>query len=259
MGQIKFHCIIQARSTSKRLPGKVLKQLGDRPLLSHIIARLRNIQNEDISIAVAIPEYDEQLLAFITSEPSVSYIQGDEYNVLSRYITASEHLRENDFVVRLTGDNPFPDQSVLAIMAQQLQSHPVDYAYPRGLPLGMGFEFIRVNALRSQLFYPLKEHHTEHVTTFIRENPHLYAVEPLGLGPLYRPENDETINCNVRLTVDEEDDFKMVQKTWSHFNRLKNPWFGARDIIELYAHLPDFFSINQHVRQKSATSYEEQK
>lgn len=241
--------------TSKRLPGKVLKMLGDRPLLGHIIARLRNVQDDALEIAVAIPERDIELRAF-TSSQNLQVYTGDEYDVLSRYLAASADLQESDYVIRLTGDNPFPDQSSLAVIVNQLKSQPVDYAYPRGLPMGMGFECIRVNALRSQMFYDLKEHHTEHVTTFIRENPHLYEIAGLGFGPLYRPENDETIPCDIRLTVDEPDDFTMAEKTWQHFSKLKNPWFGARDVVELNAHLPDFFSLNRHVKQKSAQSHE---
>ncbi len=252
---MKFRCVIQARTTSKRLPGKVLKTLGDRPLLSHIVARLRNIQDESLEIALAIPEGDSLLVDFASSQ-NLLVFRGDEYDVLSRYLKSSEDLQESDYVIRLTGDNPFIDQSALSGIINQLKSQPVDYAYPRGLPLGMGFECIRVNALRSQNFYSLKEHHREHVTTFIRENPHLYEIAGLGLGPLYRTETDETIPCDIRLTIDEADDFSMAEKTWQHFNKLKNPWFGARDVVELNAHLPDFFSLNRHVKQKSAQSHE---
>ncbi|MDH5721242.1 MAG: hypothetical protein OEZ13_11615 [Spirochaetia bacterium] len=45
-----FYFIIQARLSSKRLPEKVLKNIGSQNLLDHIIYRLTRLQIRKISL-----------------------------------------------------------------------------------------------------------------------------------------------------------------------------------------------------------------
>lgn len=252
---MKVQCIIQARTNSKRLPEKVLLPIGEKPLLKHILDRLKKISFANFSVVLAIPNGDDKLVNF-AKENSIKFCEGDEHNVLERFFAASNDLDPKDFVIRLTADNPFLDYQILNQILNQLKELNADYIYPRGLPLGMGFEVIRCEALHSQKFYDLKEHHKEHVTTFIKENPHLYEILPVGFGPLYHPERDFEEKIPVRLTIDEHLDWEMAKKTYNHFSRVGNPYFIARDVVELYRHWPDFFSLNQNVQQKSPLQYE---
>ncbi len=252
-----FSAIIQARMGSKRLPGKVLRDIGPHKLLEHIFQRLRKAEIEDYSITLAIPDEPESAqLEELARKWKVGVYYGSEKDVLSRYLGASSQLKDTDYIVRLTGDNPFPDIPAFNSMANRLIPHPVDYAYPLGLPLGMGFEFVRVNALRSQEYHALLPHHREHVTTFIRENPHLYEEEAIPAGPFVSYQTGEVYPPEIRLTVDEPADLTMAIKVFDHFARIGNPWFGSRDVSGLYARLPDFFADNLHVEQKSALSHE---
>ena len=99
----------------------------------------------------------------------------------------------------------------------------------------MAFEAIRLNALRSQLFYKLLPHWPiEHVTTFIKERPELYTViEELQSGPLYE-------GIPVRLTIDEQSDLNLAQKIFQHFDKIGQPYFGASEVILFYKIIPKY-------------------
>ncbi|MCS6984339.1 MAG: hypothetical protein NZM25_04300 [Leptospiraceae bacterium] len=247
---MKIRALVQARTSSKRLPLKVLLPIGEYLLLEHIFLRLAQIKKNNLEVALAIPQGDEKLIRF-SQEKGLTYYEGDEFDVLARFLHASSDLDDHDFVVRLTGDNPFLDYGSLAEILETLETIHADYIYPRGLPLGMGFEIIRVAALRAQKFYELEDHHKEHVTTFIKEKRHLFEIVPLGFGPLYHPEIDQIEEIPLRLTVDEEKDLEMARKLYTHFAALKNPLFRAQEVVELYRRYPHFFSVNRDVRQKS--------
>lgn len=241
---------------SERLPGKVLAPVGEWPLIEHILRRLRNFSAKEAEIYFAIPEEADTRLRDWLVEKKVSFVMGDTHDVLGRYLLAAEGLDDTDYVVRLTGDNPFCDMPSVETIYQRLRQQPADFSYATGLPLGMGVEFIRVNALRSQKIYTVSEKNLytltdqekEHVTLFIKKNAHLYDIYPHAIGPF--AEGERVYPSDIRLTVDEAPDLALVNKTFNYFRRLDNPYFGAKDVAGLYYRNPDFFKDNLAVEQK---------
>jgi spore coat polysaccharide biosynthesis protein SpsF len=239
--------IIQARLKSTRLQGKVLAPLGDRPLIQHILDRLHTFLNPNVSLKVALPFGEEKLAEYLESVKA-DYIYSSPENVLQRYCKASEDLHEDDYIVRLTGDNPFVDQDCLIEMLSNLPQYNLpDFAYPYKLPLGMGFEIIKTKALRDQLNYNLLPHHEEHVTTFIKENPEAYSI--------YKADFFSDMP-DIRLTIDYESDLLQAIKTFEYFSKQKNVFFNSTDVYNLYKEIPSFFNLNEDNIQRPPTSYE---
>ncbi len=261
---MRFRAIVQARMASERLPGKVLRKIGNLTILEHIAKRYATLEGANVSLHFAIARETSSMLPQFLSEHGFSYSEGDVLNVLQRYLDASDDLDDHDYVIRVTGDNPFPDKDELARLIARVKSRPVDYAHTADLPLGMGSELVRVNALRSirlrdepladSAGSPIKMHHREHVTVFIRENPHLYEV--------YRQPLDETFSEDlarqrvkgIRMTVDEPEDLAVATRVYEHFERLGRPLFGATDVIQLAKNSPEMFAGNAQVAQKPAQS-----
>lgn len=261
---MRFRAIIQARLKSARLPGKVLEKIGSLSLIEHIAQRLAALQMPELELMFAIPENDPPELAAYLRERGYKYHAGPEFDVLARFIGAAQDLGEHDYLLRLTGDNPFPDVQQLARLINYAQQHAIDYGYTAELPLGMGVELIRANALRSIWLRaepgfsgqvnPIEQYHREHVTVFIRENPHLYEIYPLRLDDsLPEALARERVRA-IRLTVDELADLEVCRAVFSHFARLGKPHFGAREVIQLAKNSPELFSGNAHVVQKTAQS-----
>ena len=102
--------ITQARMTSTRLPGKVLKKVGNKTLLKYHIDRLKT-SGYPIYIATTLNKTDDEIVNFAIHE-GCSYYRGDEHNVLNRYY---ECAKENnlDVIVRDTSDCPLIDGSLI--------------------------------------------------------------------------------------------------------------------------------------------------
>ncbi|MDH5716126.1 MAG: hypothetical protein OEZ22_00640 [Spirochaetia bacterium] len=243
----KFKFIIQARTNSKRLPGKIFKTIGEKPLLLHIIDRLLIHQKRN-EICFAIPENDQELIEFLQRE-NINYIEGNEKNVLSRYIKSSSELEDNDYIFRLTADNPFIDYKKIEILKEHIIKTKPEYTYSIGLPLGMGSEAVNVKVLRSLTSRALKEYHKEHVTVYFRENNDIFNILPVTFY-------NKNYNKKIRLTIDEDDDLKTANGVFTYFKAQNHPCFCAEDVIMLYNKDKMIFTENETVQQKLEISYE---
>jgi len=260
----RFRALVQARLTSERLPKKVLEKIGEKTILEHIAARIQSIQSTKVELKFAIAEEEETTLADFLREKNFAFVKGHPTHVLKRFIDASQDMADEDYVIRLTADNPFIDKDRLTTLIEHLKEYPADYAYTAELPLGMGSEVIRVAALRSVFFRDtpltpngapeLKGHHREHVTIFIRENPHLYEIFPLRLDDAFSIEAAKARVAGIRMTIDEAQDLTVARRVYSHFAGRGLLFFGALDVIELAKNDPSMLADNRHIEQKAATS-----
>ena len=251
---MKFRAIVQARLASTRLPDKILEKIGSLSILEHIAQRVKKIESAGIELVFAIPENEIEALAPFFSERGLIFATGSERDVLARYLAASADLTENDYVIRLTGDNPFLDHEMLGKIIERLKNEPVDFIHTADCPLGMGTEIVSIPALRSQKFRDLKDHHLEHVTTFIKENPHLYEIQPVRLDETASADLAQNRIAGIRMTIDEPLDLTTARAVYSHFEHLGKPLFTSRDVILLKKNFPELLSANLAVAQKSSTS-----
>ena len=102
---IRVVAVIQARMGSTRLPGKVLKPIAGKPLLWHIVHRLKACRLlEDIAVATTMNPADEAIVEWCNAE-GVTVVRGPEDDVLARYARAAEKL-DADIIVRVSSDAP---------------------------------------------------------------------------------------------------------------------------------------------------------
>ncbi|XDD50749.1 spore coat biosynthesis protein F [Leptospira sp. WS92.C1] len=240
----KIYALIQARTASTRLPGKVLKEFpfgSGKTLIDRIQDRIRTLLDED-QIYYLIPEKDEELRSFLEKR-NYRYFCGNLFDVRDRYIQASE-LLDAKWILRLTGDNPFYDTTHLDQLLQTFQFAKPDLAYVRNLPLGMGGEIFTTDALR---WTPdvLEEKHKEHVSLHIKENSERFQI--LKLSSLLT-EKEKEVLPNLRLTIDEPKDFETTAAIFKVFID-QNPLFGAKECIDLYEQNPSLFYGNREVEQ----------
>lgn len=192
--------VIQARMGSTRLPGKVLKRIGDKCLLGQILFRLSSLKNaEVIVVATSQNEADDQIEAFCRSN-GIRCFRGSEHNVLERYHHCAEHYGLTH-VVRATGDNPFIDAIELDKLIALHLSKGADYSScVEGLPIGVGSEIFTRRALERSYERATLPHHFEHVNEYILENKGDFSVAALKI-----PESKRSA---ARLTVDTEEDYR---------------------------------------------------
>ncbi len=208
---------------STRLPGKVLMPIGARPLLGHVVGRLRFSRHAPaILVATSSLAGDDPVAAWCAAE-RVDCFRGNEADVLDRYYRAAAS-RGFDPVVRLTGDNPFTDIEELDRLIDLHLARSNDFTHSfDALPVGVGAEVFSFAALERSHREGQAPHHREHVDEYMLENPKLFRTGLLDVpAAKRRPE--------VRLTVDTEEDYR---RACFIAERANSEWVGTEEAIAL--------------------------
>ena len=250
---MNFIAIVQARLTSRRLPQKVMMPLDEKQkkpaILEHLVDRIHKINM--LQTIIAVPQEEHYFFSGLPFLRSCNVVSGAIYDVHERITKASRKFQSNDYLIRITADNPFIDHKILAQNIEYVRDSKPEYSYPEWLPLGMGYEIIKISTLRSLARYPLTPAQKEHVTIYIKQNRHLFDIRPFYLDKTEYP-----FPLPVRLTVDEGQDLEMARMTFKHFLGQGKIFFTAKDVIRLQQDQALFFQNNLGIRQKSPLSWE---
>lgn len=236
--------IVQARMTSTRLPGKVLKRVLGKPLLEYQIERLQRVKlANEVVIATTTNKTDEPIVELCNSL-SVAYFRGSEEDVLSRYYQAATASKA-DLVVRVTSDCPLIDPQVINAAIDYYLQNQSNYDYvsnciKRTYPRGMDIEVFSFSVLQQAFLEATAQPDREHVTPFIHRQPERYR-----LGHVLYSED-----CSHhRWTVDTPEDFELIQKIIEAVYP-NQPCFTLEDCLELLQQNPDWYFINSDIEQK---------
>lgn len=241
---MKTVIVVQARMTSSRLPGKILREVLGKPLLEYQIERLKRVARAAaVVIATTVNAADEPVEK-LGKRLAVPCFRGSENDVLSRYyFAAREHAA--DSVVRVTSDCPLIDPAVIDQVIALYQDNYPRYAYAsnigtRTYPRGMDTEVFSFAALAAAQAEATLAGDREHVTPFIRRDGERFPAVNLSYG------RDAS---GYRWTVDTAEDFLLI-KTILTTVYADKPSFTLEDCLDLLAANPEWSAINEHVRQK---------
>lgn len=233
--------ILQARTSSSRLPGKVLLPILNKPMLSHQISRLTKVKTPHQLIIATSELASDDAIAQLCQALNVKCFRGSLDDVLDRYYHAA--LANNPKgqvknIVRVTGDCPLIDSTIIDKVIELFLTSKVDYCSncePATLPDGLDVEIFTLAALTKAWLLAKKSSEREHVTPFIRNNKHLFSC----INFYHQPDLS-----HFRLTVDEPEDFELITKIYQSLYR-KNHDFKLVDIINLLEQQPELALINQ--------------
>ncbi len=170
-------CVVQARTGSTRLPGKVLQDLAGRPMLRFMLDRLADLRVDQLVVATSALDRDDAVeeIAVAAGRPVV---RGSEADVLDRFANALAAFPA-DHVVRLTADCPLADPVLIeAVLARHLD-RGADYTsnvFPRTFPRGLDCEVVTAAALRTAHAEAADPAEREHVTPFFYRRPERFAL-----------------------------------------------------------------------------------
>jgi spore coat polysaccharide biosynthesis protein SpsF len=216
--------VIQARMNSTRLPGKVLLPLAGAPLLQRLIERVRRSETLDSLIVATSSRRDDDPIAELCARIQTACHRGSETDVLARVMDAAES-QSADVVVRLTGDNPFVDGSLVDLVVRRFLSAnpPAQYVHNVdncGFPFGLFVEACDMNALR-QALQSLDPADREHVTWFLRQRPDIFRH---ATTPAPAPFTEQ------KLSVDTPEDYAQLRPVFEAKFR-ENPDFGYETFL----------------------------
>jgi spore coat polysaccharide biosynthesis protein SpsF len=235
-------CIVQARMGSTRLPGKVLKPILDKPMVSWVMHRLQNCRWIDqVMIATTTNPSDDDLVNLGTRENWPVY-RGSEDDVLDRYYQAAKQAGA-EHIVRVTSDCPLIDPLVTDhVIAAYLSAAPQpDYAsntQQRAYPRGLDTEVFSFAALETAWKTDTSSWR-EHVTPYIYQNPDSFRLQSVTNSEDY---------SRLRWTVDTPEDLALVRAVYEHFGHGDFTW---QQVLSAFEDHPEWVTINQDIQQKT--------
>lgn len=209
--------------SSQRLPGKVLKPLAGRPMLSWLIDRLQHCDALDgICIATSQECSDDPVAAFC-KERNVHCWRGELDNVALRVLKAAEAMQA-DAMVRISGDSPLIDVAVVSEVVALFRQERPDLAsnvVVRSFPKGQSVEVLDVESFRAALPSFDRAGDNEHVTTYFYRN-----AERFRIASLQRVAD----RSKIQLSVDTAEDFARAERLFGRFTRPH--WtYGVDEIV----------------------------
>ena len=166
----KVGIIIQARMTSTRLPGKVLMDIGGKPLPEFLIKRLEDMNDNIDLIVVTTKDKEDEKIIELCNSINVPYYRGSKENVLKRYIECARKFN-TDVIVRVCSDCPFIDPNgINELIITYNRNHKADLVHNKhllGYPLGTGAELVTLASLEKSERQANKEYQKEHVVPYI--------------------------------------------------------------------------------------------
>jgi spore coat polysaccharide biosynthesis protein SpsF len=234
----KVTAIIQARMTSTRFPGKVLREVMGRPLLSYQIERLRFCRHiHDVVIATTTNREDDPI-ADLADKEGLKIYRGSEHDVLDRYYQAAQKYKAAH-VMRLTADCPLIDPSYLDRMIESFYLEKADYVYPSPMwAEGLDAEVFTFEALGKAYACSKLTSEREHVTRYFHNHPELFKIVKVG---------NRTDDSKYRITVDEKEDFQVVANILEHLYVSDEEVFGIEDIKTFLDNNPQVYNLNSHI------------
>ena len=233
--------------TSSRLPGKVLLHAAGKPMLEHLVNRLRAVPSLDgIVLATTVNATDDGLEEF-SKRVGISCYRGSENDVMERVIGAAESV-EADVVVEITGDCPIIDPQLVEQTIRMFKVNQADYvsnSHIRSYPDGMDVQVFTLVALKRSAAMTDDVIDHEHVTLHIRNHPEIFSQVHLVAPPeIHWPE--------LGLTLDEPKDFELLKKIIEHLEPV-NSLFSCLNVVQLLREMPEWVAINQAVVRKGNT------
>lgn len=232
--------VVQARMSSARLPGKVMKRVLDRPLIGYLLERLMLSRSVDrIILATSLDPSNDPLCEYVESK-RIEVFRGAEEDVLDRYHQAASKNKA-DVIVRITGDCPLIDYRVVDRVVGFYKANNFDYVSniaPPTFPDGMDVEVFSFASLERAWREARPSSEREHVTLYIRNSGKFKIGNVVS----------EIDLSNERWTVDNEEDFELVKDIIANLYK-GNPAFSIEDILKYKKNNPQIFSVNQHIKR----------
>ncbi len=237
----KIIAIVQARSGSTRLPGKTMIDIAGKPMLWHVINRLKHSRRlTDIVIATTTNPNDNAIIR-LAGENNIKSYAGSEEDVLDRYYQAAVKFKA-DVIVRITADCPMIDPVIVDKTIEHYLNGKFDYVsntvkptYPDGLDT----EVFSFRSLQRAWKEAKLKSEREHVTPYLWKHPELFIIGNI--------KNDTDLS-RFRWTVDTEEDLQFAREIYRRLYKAHG-MFYMEDILELLKQHPELLAINSNSKR----------
>tara|TARA_B100002052_G_scaffold297565_1_gene328561 strand:- start:1280 stop:3046 length:1767 start_codon:yes stop_codon:yes gene_type:complete len=242
----KILAIVVARSKSSRLKNKALLKINGDTSLEHLFKRLKISLGkgyiDKISFCTTTLKEDNKLenLALLHG---IEVFRGANNNVLKRMMLAINKNNDYNIILRITGDDIFIDPEYLNKTVLYHLDNNLDYTNAKDLPTGTDLEVINSSVLKLIYNHAIDLEGTEYLTNYITDNKNIFKT-----GSLNVPENHIS---NIRLTLDTEEDFKLIDKLCTYLSKINKKYnYNLDDILNYFIENPNDIKINSETIQR---------
>lgn len=233
--------IVQARTGSTRFPNKVFANLVGKPLIWHVINRLKySTKIANIVLATTENQKDNKLEQWAVKE-GIDFYRGSENNVLERFYYAAKCFSA-DIIVRITADDPFKDPQLIDLVIQKLIDENLDFAYnnkPPTFPEGLDTEVFTFNSLESAYLNAKDDFEKEHVTQYLYRNISIFKQANFM---------NSTDYSYLRWTIDNQLDYIMVKQIYENLY-IEKEIFYMNDILNFLKRNPKISQMNKSIKR----------
>lgn len=223
---MKIGAIVQARMSSERFPGKVLYEVGGKPLLQYLLERLERCTCLDTIVVATSVEASDNPIAEYCQQHGINHYRGHMTDVANRFKEASVKYRLDAFV-RVNGDSPLLDQRLIEKGVSLFLGGDFDLVtnvMPRTYPRGQSVEVLRAATYRSAYARMKATEELEHITQYFYRHPEDFRIRNFSLK--------EDLS-QVQLCVDTREDLDTFKTIVSRMDRPH--WeYHLEDIIRIY-------------------------
>jgi spore coat polysaccharide biosynthesis protein SpsF len=245
---MKIGAVVQARTASTRLPGKVLKELpygSGITVLEQVLHRLGRCNSiSQVVVATTTDPADQPINDLAQQSGAVCY-RGSSADVLRRYYEAAQH-QELDVVVRITSDCPCLDPRVVDLVVGEHVRTAADFTsncLTRTFIHGMDTEVLSFAALQCAHREATERFERQHVCPYIyTTNPDAFRITSVAAPAAWA-------GPDIRATLDTPRDYALLCAIYDALYH-ENPAFATREIIALVRAKPWLKSINGDVIHK---------
>ena len=218
-------CILQARMSSKRLPGKSLKKIGKKIMLERVINRISQSNYvSKIIIATSNKKSDFPIRKFCKLRKIRCYC-GQLNNVAQRFYKILQKNNVKSFI-RISGDSPFIDPRLIDFAIKKFANSKFDIVtniFPKSFPKGQSVEIIRTSTFKNEYFQMKKKLHLEHVTRFFYDNFKKFKIKNFS--------NKKNIS-HLNMSVDSKKDLKWAQNLCNHTSESEMLYLNWKQILQ---------------------------
>ena len=231
--------VVQARTGSTRLPGKILMPLAGRPMLARQLERIRAARADfELVAATTVDAADDAVVELCRAE-GVRCFRGHPTDLLDRHVMAARELGA-DRVVKIPSDCPVIDPDVIETVLAA-DGDAWDYLgnlHPASWPDGNDVECMAMAALEAAWREAQKPFHREHTTPFLWDQPERFRV-----GSVVWDRGLDLSNSH-RFTVDYPEDYRLIAALYDALHVEGARPFGTDAILELLAAKPELLELN---------------
>ena len=170
--------VVQARMSSVRFPGKMMHSIAGKPLLQYVIERLQWSESVSKTVVATSSESTDDPIAGYCEDHEVDCIRGSLTNVAQRFLDVFDAFPAECYV-RITGDSPMVDASIVDRIVDVFESEAPDLAsnvFPRSFPVGQSIEVFGAGTYRKAYESFADAGDFEHATRYFHANAGRFRI-----------------------------------------------------------------------------------